>query len=191
MNLKWLGIMLVLAALAVTTFWLLRETELQGMQAEQPKTHVPDYYFLDATVTSLNLQGQPQSELVSPRIIHHPDDDSVEAFQPKMRYFIKDGLPWYARADHGLQPSGGNLVYLDGHVEMTHPDQNGGPPLVIDTEHLKVDLTTNIASTDDPVTMVKGTSRTDGIGMDGYMQDNRMVLRTDVKGLYVPAPQQH
>jgi len=189
MNLKWLGVMLVLAALAVATFWLLRETELQGMQNEQPKTHVPDYYFLDATVTSLDIKGQPQSELVSPRIIHHPDDDSVEAFQPKMRYFIKDGLPWYARADHGLQPSGGNLVYLDGHVEMTHPDQNGGPPLVIDTEHLKVDLTTNIASTDDPVTMVKGTSRTDGIGMDGYMQDNRMVLRTDVKGLYVPAPQ--
>jgi len=190
-NVKWLGVMLALMALAVASFWLLRETELQGLQGEQPKTHVPDYYFLDATVTSLDIKGRPQSELVSPRIIHHPDDDSVEAFQPKMRYFIKDGLPWYARADHGMQPSGGNLVYLDGHVEMTHPDQNGGPPLVIDTEHLMVDLTTNIASTDDPVTLVKGTSRTDGIGMDGYMQDNRLVLRTTVKGLYVPAPQQH
>lgn len=188
MNLKWLGIMAALAAIVVSTFWLLRQTELQGLQVTQPKSHVPDYYFLDATVTSLSDKGRPQTELVSPRIIHHPDDDSVEAFQPKMRYFILNGLPWYAQADHGLEPSGGHLIYLDGHVHITHPDQNGGPPLVIDTQHMTVNLDTNVASTDDPVTMTKGTSRTDGIGMDGYMQDNRMVLRSNVKGMYVPAP---
>ena len=186
MNLKLLALSVFLGAVAVGSVWLLRETELQGLQAERPKTHVPDYYFTDATVTSLDVKGRPVSELVSPRMIHHPDDDSVEATQPRMRYFMKDGLPWYARADHGMEPSGGNLIYLDGHVEMTHPDQNGGPPLVIDTEHMKVDMDTNIATTDDPVDMVKGESHMHGIGMDGYMQDNRMVLRTKVTGLYVP-----
>jgi lipopolysaccharide export system protein LptC len=189
-NLKLVAMVVFLAAIAVGTLWLLRQTELEGLQVVQPKTHVPDYYFTDATVTSLDLKGKPASELVSPRIIHHPDDDSVETFQPRMRYFLKNGLPWFAQADHGMEPSGGNLIYLDGHVEMTHPDQNGGPPLVIDTEHMKVDLTTNIATTDDPVTMTKGNSRTDGIGMDGYMQDNRMVLRNHVTGLYVPAPKE-
>ncbi|HSN18048.1 MAG TPA: LPS export ABC transporter periplasmic protein LptC [Gammaproteobacteria bacterium] len=188
MNLKWLVLVLVLGAAAVATFWLLGEAGVQGLRVTQPKTHTPDYYFLDATVTSLNGDGKPQSELISPRIIHHPDDDSVEAFDPRMRYFIKGGLPWYAQADHGLEPSGAHLVYLDGHVRITHPDQAGGPPLVIDTEHMMVNLDTNVAQTDDPVTMTKGSSRTDGIGMDGYMQDNRMVLRTNVKGLYVPAP---
>src|SRR5579871_6700284 len=130
--------MLVLGAIAIVTLWLLRQTELQGLQATQAKTHTPDYYFLDATVTSLNMDGKPQSELISSRIVHHPDDDSVEAFEPKMRYFMKASLPWYAQADHGREPSGGHLVYLDGHVHITHPDQNGGPPLVIDTEHITV-----------------------------------------------------
>jgi lipopolysaccharide export system protein LptC len=188
-NLKLVAMVVFLAAIAVGTLWLLRQTELEGLQAEQPKTHVPDYYFTDATVTSLDQKGKPASELVSPRIIHHPDDDSVEAFQPRMRYFLKNGLPWFAQADHGLEPSGGNLIYLEGHVEMTHPDQNGGPPLVIDTEHMTVDLTTNIASTDDPVTILKGDSQMHGIGMDGYMLDNRMVLRTKVVGLYVTKKQ--
>jgi lipopolysaccharide export system protein LptC len=183
---KLFGAVVFLIGVAVATAWLLRETELQSLQATQPKTHVPDYYFTDATVTSLDQNGRPASELVSPRIIHHPDDDSVETFQPKMRYFTKNGLPWYAVADHGLEPSGGNLVYLDGNVVMTHPDQAGGPPLVVNTQHLTVDLTTNIASTDDPVSMHKGDSQSRGIGMDGYMQDNRMVLRTKVTGLYVP-----
>ena len=81
---------------------------------------------------------------------------------------------------------GGKLVYLDGHVEMRRPDANGGPPLIIDTEHMTVDLDTNIASTDDPVQMTKGVSRMTGVGMDAYMQDNRMVLRTLVRGFYVP-----
>ena len=186
MTWKLFGAVLFLVAVAIATAWLLRETELQSLQVEQPKTHVPDYYFTDATVTSLDQTGRPASELVSPRIIHHPDDDSVEAFQPKMRYFTKSGPPWYAVADHGMEPSGGNLVYLDGHVVMTHPDQGNGPPLVVNTDHLKVDLTTNIASTDDPVAIHKGTSQSHGIGMDGYMQDNRLVLRTKVTGLYVP-----
>lgn len=186
MTWKLFGAVLFLVAVAVATAWLLRQTELQSLQAEQPKTHVPDYYFTDATVTSLDQTGRPASELVSPRIIHHPDDDSVESFQPKMRYFTKNGPPWYAVADHGMEPTGGNLVYLDGNVVMTHPDQGDGPPLVVNTEHLKVDLTTNIASTDDPVAIHKGSSQTHGIGMDGYMQDNRMVLRTKVTGLYVP-----
>ena len=110
MNLKLLALSVFLGAVAVGSVWLLRETELQGLQAERPKTHVPDYYFTDATVTSLDVKGRPVSELVSPRMIHHPDDDSVEATQPRMRYFMKDGLPWYARADHGMEPSGGNLI---------------------------------------------------------------------------------
>lgn len=189
MNLKLLVLLGFLMLLAAGSWWLLRETSLQELLGQRPKSRVPDYYFTDATVTSLDLKGRPASELKAPRIIHHPDDDSVEVFQPRMRYFTKQGLPWYARADHGLEPSGGNLIYLDGHVQLTHADQNGGPPLVINSDRMTVNLDTNIASTDDPVIMTKGVNHETGVGMDGYMQDNRMVLRTAVKGYYVPNKQ--
>ena len=53
---------------------------------------------------------------------------------------------------------------------------------------MTVDLDTNIASTDDPVQMIKGISHMTGVGMDAYMQDNRLVLRTNVKSFYVPKP---
>ena len=185
MNLKLLMLIGLLVLLAAGSWWLLNKTSLARLQAQAPKTHVPDYYFTDATVTSLDVNGKPQSEMQAPRMIHHPDDDSVEVFEPRMRYFTRQGPPWYARADHGVEPSGNRVIYLDGHVELTHPDQNGGPPLVIDTDKLTVHLDTNIASTDDRVIMNKGVSHETGLGMDGYMEDNRMVLRTDVKGFYV------
>ncbi|HLW74627.1 MAG TPA: LPS export ABC transporter periplasmic protein LptC [Gammaproteobacteria bacterium] len=189
MNPKLLALLGFLVLLAAGSWWLLRETALQGLQEQQPKTHVPDYYFTDATVTNLDLKGRPESELKAPRMIHHPDDDSVEVFQPRIRYFTKQGPPWYARADHGVEPSGGKLIYLDGHVQLTHPDENGGPPLVINTDRMTVNLDTNLATTDDSVIMTKGVSHETGVGMDGYMEDNRMVLRTDVKGYYVPKKQ--
>jgi LPS export ABC transporter protein LptC len=79
---------------------------------QPPKTHEPDYYFTDATVTTLGEDGQPASELKSPRIIHHPDDDSTESFDPRMRYFTKHGMPWYVQSDHAVSPSGNHWVYL-------------------------------------------------------------------------------
>lgn len=186
MTLRFFALLGVLAVIAAGTLWLLRQTALQSVLGGRPKTHVPDYYFNDATITNLDVRGRPASELSAPRMVHHPDDDSVEVFDPRMRYFAAGDPPWFAQADHALEPSGGKLVYLDGHVEMRRPDANGGPPLIIDTEHMTVDLDTNIASTDDPVQMTKGVSHMTGVGMDAYMQDNRLVLRSVVRGFYVP-----
>ena len=188
MTLRFFAVLGVLALVAAGTLWLLRQTALQSTQSERIKSHIPDYYFSDATVTNLDLKGKPASELKAPRMVHHPDDDSVEIFDPRMRYFAAGDPPWFAQADHALEPSGGQLVYLDGHVEMRRPDANGGPPLIIDTDKMTVDLDTNIASTDDPVQMTKGISHMTGVGMDAYMQDNRLVLRTNVKSFYVPKP---
>lgn len=186
MNLRFFAVLGALALIAAGTLWLLRQTALQGAQGGRLRTHTPDYYFSGATVTSLDLQGKPASELSAPRMVHHPDDDSIEVFAPRMRYLAAGDPPWFAQADHALEPSGGKLVYLDGHVEMRRPDSNGGPPLVIDTDRLTVNLDTNVASTDDPVLMTKGVSHLTGVGMDAYMQDNRLVLRTIVRGFYVP-----
>ena len=186
MTLRFLVLLGVLGAIAAGTLWLLRQTALQSVLGARPKTHVPDYYFNEATITSLDVKGKPASELSAPRMVHHPDDGSIEVFDPRMRYFAAGNPPWFAQADHALEPSGGKLVYLDGHVEMRRPDANGGPPLIIDTEHMTVDLDTNIASTDDPVQMTKGVSHMTGVGMDAYMQDNRLVLRALVRSVYVP-----
>ena len=82
-----------------------------------------------------------------------------------MRYFLKDGLPWFAQADHGMEPTGGNLIYLDGHVEMTSIRTRTQARPWSQTPSIQ-GLHTNIASTDDPVTIVKGDSHMHGIGMD-------------------------
>ncbi|HVC38171.1 MAG TPA: LPS export ABC transporter periplasmic protein LptC [Gammaproteobacteria bacterium] len=185
MNLRFWPLILVLALAAAGTWWLLRHVTPPVIQKPAPATHEPDYYFTDATVTTLDDQGKPEAVMTAPRILHHPDDDSVEVFAPRVEYFIAGGQPWQLQADHALLPSGGKLVELDGHVEMQRAGNNGGPPLVIHTDKMNVDLDTNIATTADPVEIVQGNSRMTGVGMQAYLKDNRLQLEANIRGYYV------
>ncbi|MGA9852198.1 MAG: LPS export ABC transporter periplasmic protein LptC [Gammaproteobacteria bacterium] len=183
----WLAI-LVLALAAGGTWWLLRQVTPPVVQKPAPPTHEPDYYFTDATVTTLNDEGKPAAVMTAPRMVHHPDDDSVEVFAPRIEYFMAGAQPWHVQADHGLMPSGGKLVELDGHVVMQQASNNGGPPLIINTDKINVDINTNIATTADPVEILQGASRMTGVGMQAYLKDNRVLLEANVRGYYVHKP---
>jgi lipopolysaccharide export system protein LptC len=180
----WL-VILVLALAAAGTWWLLQHVALPVAQKSTPATHEPDYYFTDATVTTLDKQGKPEAVMTSPRILHHPDDDSVEVFAPRVEYFVSNGPPWQLQADHALLPSGGKLVRLDGHVEMRRTSNNGAPPLIIHTDKMSMDLNSDIASTADRVDILQGKSRMLGVGMQVDLKDNRVQLDADVRGNYV------
>jgi lipopolysaccharide export system protein LptC len=183
-NLRILLLILVLTLAAAGTWWLLQHVTLPSIQKPIATTHEPDYYFTDATVTTLNAQGKPETVMSAPRILHHPDDDSVEVFAPRVEYFIANGKPWHLQADHALLPSGDKLVELDGHVEIQHPSDNGGPPLIIQTDKMSVNLNTNIATTADPVEILQGDNRMTGVGMQVYLDENRLQLETDARGYY-------
>lgn len=185
MNLRLLLFILLLGSIAGSTWWLANRITGVGVTKPPPPTHEPDYYFTDATVTTLNKQGKRAAIMTAPRIIHHPDDDSSEVFSPRIEYFAAGNPPWHVQADHGLMPSGGQLVKLDGHVEMRRAGLHGDPPLVIHTDRLDVNLDTNIGSTSDPVDIVQGPSYMTGIGMLAYFKENRMVLESKVRGHYV------
>lgn len=186
MNLRLVAIVTLLLLAAAGTWWLLRQTALQGAQTARLKTHAPDYYFTDAMVTTLDPKGRPESQLTAPRMLHHPDDDSVEVFTPNMLYLPPDGQAWTMQADHAIEPSGGRIVQFDGHVRLQHPGGNGEPPLVVDTDRMIVDLNAHTAVTDAPVQITQGDNHMTAVGMEAHLDDNRFLLRTDVRGLYVP-----
>jgi lipopolysaccharide export system protein LptC len=185
-NLRLVAIVSLLLLAAAGTWWLLRQTALQGTQTARLKTHAPDYYFTDAMVTTLDPKGKPESQLTAPRMLHHPDDDSVEVFSPNMLYLPPDGPAWTLQADHAIEPSGGRIVQFDGHVKVQHPGEKGGPPLMIDTDRITLDLNAHTAVTDAPVQITQGGNHMTALGLDAYLDDNRLLLRTEVRGLYVP-----
>lgn len=185
MNLRIWLLILILALAAAGTWWLLHHVSPPVLQKAAPTTHEPDYYFTGATVTTLDKQGKPEAVMTAPRILHHPDDDSIEVFSPRVVYYIANDKPWHLQADHALLPSGGKLVKLDGHVIIHHDGNNSGSPLIIHTDKMNLDLNTDIATTADPVEIFQGSSRMTGVGMRFNLKDNRLQLDADTKGYYV------
>ena len=155
MNPRFWLLILALVLAAAGTWWLLQHVTPPMAQKPAPATHTPDYYFTNATVTTFNDQGKPEAIMTAPRMLHHPDDDSVEVFTPRIEYFTAGEQPWHIQADHGLMPSGNKLVELDGHVNMQRLGNNGDPPLIVHTDKISVDLNTNIATTADPVDILQ------------------------------------
>ena len=179
---------LLLVLAAAGTWWLLRQVTPPAVPPPAPPTHVPDYTFTDATVTELNAQGEPHAVLRSPRMLHHPDDNSIEVFAPRIRYFISGSPPWDVAADHALLPSGNQRVELVGHVQMQHPADNGGPVLVVQTDKMDVNLNTNIATSADAVEITQAGNRMTGVGLEAWLDDNRLLLQSQVRGSYVHQP---
>lgn len=188
MNLRVWLLTLTLGLAAAGTWWLLRHVTPPLTQTPVIPGHAPDYFFTDATVTTFNKHGKPDVIMTAPRIEHHPDDHSVDVFSPRLDYFVAGSHPWHVRADHGLLPAGGRLIYLDGHVQMTHPGTHDAPPLIIRTDKLTMNLNTNIATSADPVDILQGGSDTTALGLRAYLNTDRLVLGSDVRGIYVPKP---
>ena len=185
MNFRLLLFIGILGLLAAGTWWLAKRITSTETVAVPAATHEPDYYFTDAKVTTLDQQGRRAAVMTAPRIVHHPDDDSSEVFEPHIQYFAAGNPPWHSRADHGLMPSGGQIIKLDGNVTMNRPAHDGAAPVIIHTDKLTVNLDTNIGSTDDPVQITQGASQMTGVGMLAYFKDNHLILQSNVKGRYV------
>ncbi|MDE2233991.1 MAG: LPS export ABC transporter periplasmic protein LptC [Gammaproteobacteria bacterium] len=185
MNLRIWLLVIILALSAAGTWWLLRHVTPPVIQKSPPVSHAPDYYFTDATVTMLNEEGKPKAIMTALRILHHPDNDSVEVFTPRVEYFVAGEQPWHLQADHALMPAGGKLVELNGHVVIRHAGNRDGQPLVIHTDQMNLYLNTYIATSAAPVEITQGTSRMSGVGMHANLKENRLQLETEARGYYV------
>ena len=187
MNLRLLGVILLLASLAGLAIWL-QERSNKSTETNKIKTvskkHSPDYFMGGFTITSMNEKGAPRSILVSDKMLHYPDDDSTELDKPFMTMIGEIGKPWKIKADRGWISSNNELILLSGNV---HIDRLSGPnnrPVKLFTDKLRIHPESDFAETDRPVTMISNKRRTSAIGMRAYIREGKLQLLDDVRVSY-------
>jgi lipopolysaccharide export system protein LptC len=80
--------LVAMAALAGITYWLLQATLPPPGDGEvRPKTHTPDYFADNFSVTELDQTGSTQYRLTAARLVHYEDDESSDLTQPALRAF--------------------------------------------------------------------------------------------------------
>ena len=77
-----LGFLILLAA--CFSYWQIIRTSKTSPMAEKKLSHHPDSFMKQVVARRIDKEGKLKGQLLSPEMIHYPDDDSVDVTTPRM-----------------------------------------------------------------------------------------------------------
>ncbi len=180
---RWGG-WLVLIGLAVATTLLLRSLE-QEAQARRPNTdQVPDYAMKNFTTTTLDEQGQLKQQLAAQMMTAYPNTHT-DLTAPTV-IFYKDGHPtWTVQAEQGRVSSDNNIIWLLGTTTFQREAPTPQNTLQIISRNVRVQRDIEYAETEAPTTILSSYGETHSVGLQVFMQTQRIELLSQVRGRYV------
>ena len=184
---------LLMGLLALGTWWLVRNAPqpLLVSAAVAPR-HEADYFMTEFSVKNFDASGRLQSEVQGVRAQHYPDTDTLDIDQVNMRSITPEGRLTRASANRAVSNADGSEVQLFGNAVITRepqvlPGGKGLPKLEFRGEFLHVWSQTERVSSNQPVTLTRGSDRFTGDAMDYDNLDQVLELRGRVQGVIMPA----
>lgn len=185
--------LVLMAVLAVATYWLVRNTpELTQPASPRPEVHEVDYAMQRATIKTFDAAGRLKSELFGAEIRHYADNATVEVDQARLRSIGPDGRVTVATATRALSRDDGSEVQLVGNAvvvreAMAQPNAAPLPRVEFRGAFLHVLAAQERIRSHLPVTLLRGG---DEITADTMNYDNAtqvMELQGRVKGRLMPS----
>lgn len=185
---------ILMALMALGTYWLARNTPAAApVEAQRPVTHEPDYFMRRFSVKTFDATGRLKSEVYGTEARHHPDTDTLEIDQPRIRSFDARGQLTVATARLALSNGDGSEVQLFGNAVVTReattgPDGKAQPRLQFRGEFLDAFLDTERVKSNKPVELIRGTDRFTADSLEFDNADQLLELRGRVHGTLTPEP---
>lgn len=185
--------LLLMGALALGTYWLVRNTPVfNSVDAVKPVRHESDYFMRNFTVKSFADNGQFKSEISGVEARHYPDTDTLEIDQARIRSVNAQGRLTTSTANRALSNGDGSELQLSGNavvVREASKDANGAevPRMEFRGEFLHAFLNEERVKSHKPVVLTRGSDRFTG---DTFAYDNLSgvaELKGRVKGVLVPS----
>lgn len=183
----------LMGMMAMTTYWLVRNTPAMGeVELESAPRHVPDYFMREFSVKIFGENGQLKSEMVGLEGRHFPDTDTLEIDQPRIRILGAEGRVTTAVAARGLINADGSEAQLFGKASVVREASTRANGVVVPRSELQSDFLHLFANTEQvrshlPVVLVRGSGdrfTADGMGYDNL--DRVMQLSGRVRGTLLP-----
>ena len=116
--------LLLMALLALGTYWLVRNTPLAPVaEPARAARHEVDYFMRRVTVKTFDDAGRLKSELFGTEARHFADTETLEIDQVRMRAVNPQGLLTTATANRALSNDAGNEVQLIGNALVIRETQ--------------------------------------------------------------------
>jgi lipopolysaccharide export system protein LptC len=186
--------MLVLALLALGTWWLARNAPtLQGAAADiSAPTHEPDYEMRNFAVKNFDAAGRMTSEIAGQLARHYPDTDVLEIDDARIRSLSRSQQT-VATAKRAYTNADGSEVQLVGDaLVVREANQSAGgaaqPRLEFRSEFLQAYTLTEKIVARKPVTITRGNDQFVADSMEYDNVERSAVLQGRVKATLAARP---
>jgi lipopolysaccharide export system protein LptC len=150
---------LLMALLALGTWWLVRNTPVAG--ADKPAAaprHEPDYTMQDFTLQRFGADGRLRVQVQGKQMRHYPDTDTLEIDGVSIRALSPDGSVTRATARRALTNGDASELQLLGGAQVVREGIRNEPPIQFESEFLHAFLNTERLRSHLPVRLRQGSS---------------------------------
>lgn len=172
---------LLIALAGLTRWWLISREPDEG--PEMLPTARSDYTLENFELLAMNDQGDPSFQVQSPYLEKVPEDGSVVLRTPVVHLYEEGQHRWRIDANSGWIRADGGEMELQGRVVLAQDEPRH---LTIRTQNLRIYPDEDRAHTDHPVRIERPDAQMDGVGLDAWLDSERIELLSEVKGHYEP-----
>lgn len=154
-------------------------SQLQNTSEQQHYTH----QFKNFALTQTNDIGEAQSVIFSPSTRSLLSEQKTLMDTPRVTMHRNQEPPMIITADYAEVFHQKNITLLNDNVNLSMPDKNNNN-IVMTTEQLTLDNSTQSAKTDLPATIVHGKGNMSGIGLEFNPHTKQIKFLNKVRGIY-------
>ena len=143
------------------------------------------YYLKSARILGTGEDGHLLYEIEAD-YAEQRDGQDIDFQNVQIRYSDGANVPWVLNADAATISQNPERVILKGHVRAVSTDGFNGKETEIRTQYLEFEPAAYRAETDSRVQIRIGPRSLTATGMLALLQENRLELKSNVSGKFVP-----
>ncbi len=174
----------LLLLVATSTAWLVRQLDTTSVAKSPALEESPDYYIEDFQMTTMDEHGRPSRRLEAKSMEHYPGTDIKKLQNAYLVMYQPTSPAWHVRAFQARVSGDQQVIDLIGDVQIWREEMSGKGELEIETEDLTVYTKTHYGETRKPVVIRTPHSESHGTGMEAYLDEGRLILKSQVRTRY-------
>ena len=184
--------LLMMGALALGTYWLVRNTPIFSTpEAVKEVSHEVDYFMHNFTIKTFDEGGKLKSEIYGTQARHFADTDILEIDQARIRSINVNGQLTTATANRAYANSDGSEVQLTGNARVIREASQAAqgkeaPQLEFRGEFIHAFLNEERVQSHKPVLLIRGADQFTGNVFTYNNLDQVAVLTGRVRGVLMP-----
>lgn len=178
-------LLVVMTAAALASWYLARNNRPADIEDGPYDTTHRGYYLKSARILGTGEDGSLLYEIEA-AYAEQEARDRIEFKDVRIRYSPNSAIPWIVNADEATLREGAPRISLRGFVKIQNSGETTADDIEIRTQYLELDPERFIAETDERVQIRFGTRSVTATGMLASLNDDRIELKSNVRGKIVP-----